>query len=292
MSSWRARTLSRLISDRGSFVASGSIGSSRSIRGRGTAREYDLLADGSSTRTKTRSARSVRNLARLAEVGEGDLFREAKLDDLAEEALERRRVVGQVLAIVGETSPQQLDHERLELEVLVVAGDDPFPPLGDSNQLSERRSIGDLAVADELQMQGDTSEHAVSGVLAHQVAPIVWVAFVKHRYDVYVQPAPLEVDADAVLLGNELIPVHVRVGLVQAVRQPGHQQCVTARRRRSGLHVHGGVQVVDTLQGRALGNAARMEHLDQPVVRVGIDLLLKAISQGLDLGSVLGGSLG
>ena len=41
MSSWRARTLSRLISERGSFVASGSIGSSRSIRGRGTAREYD-----------------------------------------------------------------------------------------------------------------------------------------------------------------------------------------------------------------------------------------------------------
>ena len=78
----------------------------------------------------------MRNLARLAEVGERDLFREARLDDLAEEALERRRVVGQVLAIVGETSPQQLDHERLELEVLVVAGDDPFPPLGDSDQLA------------------------------------------------------------------------------------------------------------------------------------------------------------
>ena len=56
-------------------------------------------------------------------------------------------------------------------------------------------------------MQGDTGEHAVSGVLAHQAAPIVWVAFVKHRYDVHVQPAALEVDADAVLLGNELVPV-------------------------------------------------------------------------------------
>ncbi len=51
MSSWRARTLSRLISERSYFVASGSIGSSRSMRGRDPPRKIRPPGDGSFTRT-------------------------------------------------------------------------------------------------------------------------------------------------------------------------------------------------------------------------------------------------
>lgn len=132
------------------------------------------------------------------------------------------------------------------------------------------------------------SRSVIPSTATHQVPAVVCAAFVENGDDVDVEAAALEVDADAVLLLDELVSAHVRVGLEEAVGEPRHQLGVATGRGLTALDIHSGVEVVHSAQRRALGHAARVQHLHQAVGRIGGDLLLQALAQGLDLRSVLG----
>jgi hypothetical protein len=89
-----------------------------------------------------------------------------------------------------------------------------------------------------------------------------------------------------VLLRDELVAVHVRVRLSEAISEPGLQVRV-AGGSTAGHDVDGDVEVVDCPQGGALGDAPRVEHLHQVERRVVVDLALQAFAEAANLGSVL-----
>lgn len=120
-----------------------------------------------------------------------------------------------------------------------------LPPLGEADQLGEVGPVGGLAVPDEAKVQRDAGQDAGADVLADEIAAVALLAFVEDRHHVDVEPAALEADRHAMLLGHKLVPAHVGVRLIQPVGQPRHQLAVPGRGSLRGHDVHGGVQVVN-----------------------------------------------
>ena len=101
-------------------------------------------------------------------------------------------IIGEVSAGVGDVRENELDHERLEPEALLLVLHFARPEFHDPRHLGKVRLLRRLALADKLEMERDVGLQERAVFLAHDIAVPILVAFVEDRNHVHIQPGTLE----------------------------------------------------------------------------------------------------
>jgi hypothetical protein len=105
-----------------------------------------------------------------------------------------------------------LDHERLETESVPLALHVSGPILHQPDDLGKVRLLRLLALAREIQMQGNARLEERAVILADQVAVPLGITVIEDRHNVHVQASSAERDRDAIRLRLDLIGTKIREG--------------------------------------------------------------------------------